>query len=67
MLDQKMEIFRLSRRMGTSVAMMEKTYGHLCKDADDEDRELMDAHAARTGGLAGLGRLVDVGPAVVAS
>ena len=63
MLDQRMEIFKLSRRTGTSVAMIEKTYGHLRKDADDGDRELMDAHAARTGGLAAVGRLVDVGSA----
>jgi integrase len=36
-------IFTLARRMGTSVAMVERTYGHLAKDADDYERGLLDA------------------------
>ena len=30
-----MSIFTLSRRMGTSVQMIDQTYGHLAHDADD--------------------------------
>jgi hypothetical protein len=32
-----MSIFALSRRMGTSVQMIDLTYGHLAHDADDYD------------------------------
>jgi integrase len=39
-----MSIFTLSRRMGTSVQMIDQTYGHLASDADDYDRGLLDAH-----------------------
>ncbi|HEY6887421.1 MAG TPA: site-specific integrase [Solirubrobacter sp.] len=38
-----MSIFTLSRRMGTSVQMIDRTYGHLAHDADDYDRSLLDA------------------------
>jgi hypothetical protein len=31
-------IFTLSRRMGTSVQMIDSTYGHLAHDAEDQDR-----------------------------
>jgi integrase len=45
-----MSIFTLSRRMGTTVKMIDQTYGHLARDADDYDRELLDAYdAAKTG------------------
>jgi integrase len=37
-------IFTLSRRMGTSVQMIDQTYGHLARDADDHDRGLLDAY-----------------------
>jgi hypothetical protein len=30
-----MRIFTLARRMGTSVQMIEMTYGHLARDAED--------------------------------
>lgn len=39
-----MSIFTLSRRMGTSVQMIDATYGHLASDADDYDRGLLDAY-----------------------
>jgi integrase len=41
-----MSIFTLSRRMGTSVQMIDATYGHLASDADDYDRGLLDAYDA---------------------
>ena len=37
------DIFTLARRMGTSVAMIDRTYGHLAAGADDYERELLDA------------------------
>ena len=39
-----MSIFTLARRMGTSVQMIDQTYGHLARDADDHDRGLLDAY-----------------------
>jgi hypothetical protein len=51
-----MTIFALSRRMGTSVQMIDQTYGHLARDADDYDRALLDAYdeaAASNGHVAG--------------
>jgi integrase len=46
-----MSIFTLSRRMGTSVQMIDQTYGHLARDADDYDRGLLDAYdRAEAGG-----------------
>jgi integrase len=42
-----MSIFTLSRRMGTSVQMIDQTYGHLARDADDYDRGLLDAYDRR--------------------
>ena len=41
-----MSIFTLARRMGTSVQMIDATYGHLARDADEHDRELLDAYDA---------------------
>jgi hypothetical protein len=32
--------------MGTSVRMIDQTYGHLVRDADDQDRGLLDAYDA---------------------
>lgn len=37
-------IFTLARRMGTSVEMINRTYGHLTEDADDVERDLLDAY-----------------------
>jgi integrase len=36
-------LFTLSRRMGTSVAMIDRTYGHLAPDAEEYERGLLDA------------------------
>ena len=38
-----MDIFTLARRMGTSLAMIDRTYGHLVAGADVLERELLDA------------------------
>jgi len=38
-----MSIFTLARRMGTSVQMIDETYGHLARDADERDRALLEA------------------------
>jgi integrase len=37
------DIFTLARRMGTSVKMIDRTYGHLVAGADAHERELLDA------------------------
>ena len=41
------DIFTLSRRMGTSVAMIDRTYGHLAAGADEQERGLLDAFDGR--------------------
>jgi hypothetical protein len=41
-----MSIFTLARRMGTSVLMIDQTYGHLAHDAEDHDRGLLEAFDA---------------------
>jgi integrase len=43
MLDAGIEVFELARLMGTSVAMIDKTYGHLAKGHVDRVRERMNA------------------------
>jgi integrase len=40
-------LFTLARRMGTSVEMIDRTYGHLAPDAEDYERDLLDAFDAR--------------------
>ena len=42
------DIFTLSRRMGTSVTMIDRTYGHLAAGADDYERDLLDAFDRRS-------------------
>jgi integrase len=42
------DIFTLSRRMGTSVAMIDRTYGHLAAGADEYERDLLDAFDGRS-------------------
>jgi integrase len=37
------DIFTLARRMGTSVKIIDRTYGHLVAGADAYERELLDA------------------------
>src|SRR4029453_116293 len=39
-------LFTLSRRMGTSVEMIDRTYGHLAPDAEDYERALLNAFDA---------------------
>ena len=39
-----MSIFTLARRMGTSAQMIDATYGHLARDAEDQDRELLNVY-----------------------
>ena len=43
------DIFTLARRMGTSVKMIDRTYGHLVAGADAYERELLDAFDAASG------------------
>jgi integrase len=43
-------LFALSRRMGTSLAMIDATYGHLAADAEERERELLDAYDAAESG-----------------
>jgi integrase len=43
------DIFTLARRMGTSVKMIDRTYGHLVAGADAYERELLDAIDQRPG------------------
>ena len=45
-----MSIFTLARRMGTSVQMIDATYGHLARDAEDQDRGLLDAYDSAENG-----------------
>ena len=52
-----MDIFTLARRMGTSVQMIDRTYGHLVTGADEYERELLDAFDA--GRSRPVGRYVD--------
>jgi integrase len=41
-----MSIFTLARRMGTSVLMIDRTYGHLARDAEEHDRRMLEAFDA---------------------
>jgi hypothetical protein len=38
-------IFQLARLMGTSVKMIDRTYGHLAHDSEDHLRALLDARS----------------------
>ena len=51
------DIFTLARRMGTSVKMIDRTYGHLVAGADAYERELLDVFDARP--APELGRAAD--------
>jgi hypothetical protein len=51
------DIFARARRMGTSVKMSDRTYGHLVAGADVYERELLDAFDRAQRGQ--LGRAVD--------
>jgi integrase len=41
-------LFVRARRMGTSLDMIDKTYGHLAADADAYEADLLDAWDERT-------------------
>ena len=41
--------FELARLMGTSVAMIDRTYGHLARDSEDSIRLRLEARADRSG------------------
>jgi integrase len=41
------DIYTLARRMGTSLQMIDRTYGHLAAGADEYERELLDAFDER--------------------
>lgn len=56
-LAANMSIFTLARRMGTSVAMIDRTYGHLAHDAEDHDRDLLDAYDAAAEAKADTGHV----------
>jgi integrase len=43
--------FELARYMGTSVEMIERTYGHLVAGADDNFRSRLDAFAQARDGV----------------
>jgi integrase len=48
-----LSLFALARRMGTSLEMIDKTYGHLAPDADEYEVGLLDAFDARISRAAG--------------
>ena len=41
--------FEFARLMGTSLAMIDRTYGHLARDSEDSIRARLDARAERSG------------------
>jgi integrase len=43
--------FELARLMGTSIAMIDRTYGHLARDSDQAIRARLDARSGRSGVL----------------
>ncbi len=46
-LDAGVTLFELARLMGTSVKMIDETYGHLVRDAHDRVRAALEARARR--------------------
>lgn len=46
-LDARVSIFELARLMGTSVKVIDETYGHLVRDSHDRVRRALDARAKR--------------------
>jgi len=53
----ELSLFALASRMGTSLEMIDKTYGHLAPDADDYELGLLDAFDARDSEV--VGHLLD--------
>ena len=58
-----MSIFTLARRMGTSLQMIDRTYGHLAQDAEEQDRDLLNAYDddVRNGSGHAVGTEIDAG------
>ena len=50
-----MDLFTLSRRMGTSLKEIDETYGHLVHDAHERELELLDGYDAERGRIAEAG------------
>ena len=48
--------------MGTSVAMIDRTYGHLARDSEDSIRIRLEARAARSGVEVASGGASDATP-----
>ena len=46
-----LSIFELARYMGTSVDMIDRTYGHLARGSEDVARAKLDAHSAAETGI----------------
>ena len=44
-----MSIFQLARLMGTSVKMIDRTYGHLAHDSEDAIHAVLNAPRRRSG------------------
>ena len=44
-----MPIFDVARYAGTSVQMIERTYGHLARGSEEHARRLLSAYAERLG------------------
>ena len=44
-----MSIFQLARLIGTSVKMIDRTYGHLAHDSEDAIRAVLNATRPRSG------------------
>lgn len=53
--------FELARLMGTSVAMIDRTYGHLARDSEESIRARLDARADRSGAEVASGGEGDAG------
>ncbi len=53
--------FELARLMGTSVAMIDRTYGHLARDSEASIRARLDARADRSGAEVASGGEGDAG------
>ncbi|MGZ4370277.1 MAG: hypothetical protein ACXVE1_15235, partial [Gaiellaceae bacterium] len=49
------QLFYLARVMGTSVEMIDRTYGHLVRDSHDHVRGLLDGYDETFGHRAGTG------------
>jgi integrase len=46
---EPLSTFELARVMGTSVAMIDRTYGHLALDSEESIRESLNTRAGRSG------------------